>query len=485
MILPDYKNLESIGFTYIVNALDAQSPYGIERIRNIRFYSPCEAEELKKEHTLIDALRGLIIALPDSCSRLDRLLMPLRDIRNSILRIGDIILSELELFELKRFLLQIELISKATNELFTVSPLDELRVTSLTDALNIVDPNRDRMQTFYIEDSRSETLKTARRNKRDADAGLLAAKSGEEKAKYAALRTKAVADEENANTAVRGEMCRKLIEYKDSLLAVADKLCELDFALARAKLAKRYGGVKPELTKSEVDIKDMLNPMVADELASRSAARAFTPVSLKLNCGATVITGANMGGKSVAMKTLALMALMCQCGILPTANRAALPLFDAVYIAADDAADASRGLSSFGADVIRLDGILSSKADYPLIIMDEFARGTNPEEGARLVRALVKRLSQRRGISVLATHYDGVTDFARAHYQIEGLKNVDIEQAAKRISAGESALSVIASYMDYGLSVAPKDAPPPRDALNICKLLLTDKKFIADMENSY
>lgn len=484
MILPEYKDLESIGFIYVKNALDTQSPYGRERVSDMRFYSPSEAEALKKEHALIAALRELILASPDSCARLDRLLMPLRDIRNSMRRIGAVTLSEIEFFELKRFLLQLELISKATSELFSPS-LDTLNVAPLTDALNIIDPNRDRMQTFYIDDSRSCALKSARQRKREADAGLLAAASGDEKARFSALRAKAVADEENANAAVRDEMCQRLMEHKNALLAAADKLGELDFALARAKLAKRYGGVEPKLTQSEVELLDMLNPMVADELAARSMPRAFTPVSLELDCGATVITGANMGGKSVAMKTLALMALMCQCGMLPTARRAALPLFDAVYIAADDAADASRGLSSFGADVMRLDRILSSKAIYPLIIMDEFARGTNPEEGARLVRTLVKRLSQRQGISVLATHYEGAADFARAHYQIAGLKNVDIDEAARRIGAGENALSVIASYMDYGLSVAAKDAPPPKDALNICKLLLTDIKFIADMENSY
>ncbi len=485
MILPDYKDMESIGFIYIKNALDAQSPYGRERVNDMRFYSPSEAEALKMEHALISALRGLIQVSPDSCARLDRLLMPLRDVRNSMRRIGAITLSEIEFFELKRFLLQLELISKAAAELFSAPPLNALNVAPLTDALNIIDPNRDRMQTFYIDDSRSQALKSARKSKREADAGLLAAVSGDEKSRFAALRAKAVADEEKANIAVRDDMCQKLSEHKNALLAAADKLGELDFALARAKLAKRYGGVEPTLTKSEVEIQDMLNPMVADELAARSSSRAFTPVSIELDAGVTVITGANMGGKSVAMKTVALMALMCQCGMLPTAKCAALPLFDAVYIAADDAADASRGLSSFGADVMRLDGILSSKADYPLIIMDEFARGTNPEEGARLVKTLVKRLGQRRGISVLATHYDGAADFARAHYQIAGLKNVDIAAAAKRISAGENALSVIGSYMDYGLSVAAKDAPPPKDALNICKLLLTDKKFIDDMENAY
>ena len=145
------------------------------------------------------------------------------------------------------------------------------------------------------------------------------------------------------------------------------------------------------------------------------------PVSIRLEQGATVITGANMGGKSVAMKTVALNVLLLQAGFLVCAKKARMPLFWSVKMLFDDLQSIQSGLSGFGSgDRPVPEGTGGGGAGLPLFLLDEFARGTNPDEGAVIVQAVTKYLNEVNAISLLTTHYDKVAENARAHYQIIG-----------------------------------------------------------------
>lgn len=70
---------------------------------------------------------------------------------------------------------------------------------------------------------------------------------------------------------------------------------------------------------------------------------------------------------------------------------------------------------------------------YSLFLLDEFARGTNPDEGARIVQAVTRYLNDVDAISLLTTHYDKVAEFAHAHYQIIGLRDVDPEEIRREL----------------------------------------------------
>lgn len=108
--------------------------------------------------------------------------------------------------------------------------------------------------------------------------------------------------------------------------------------------------------------------------------------------------------------------------------------------------------------------------------MDEFARGTNPQEGAALARALVRHLNGLDCTALLTTHYDGVSDAARAHYQVAGLvREVTGDE-------GDDPRARIARRMDYRLLPAPPGAPCPRDALRVCRLLELDQELLALFE---
>ena len=226
-------------------------------------------------------------------------------------------------------------------------------------------------------------------------------------------------------------------------------------------------------------------PRVADALFERE--RHFTPVSLSAPVGATVITGANMGGKSVALKTLALNAMLVKAGMLPFAKYAKLPLFGGIFIVSEDLEDMDRGLSSFGAEIVQFNEVEQAAAQtegISLILLDEFARGTNPEEGAMIVRAVTRYLDNQPSVSVLTTHYDGVAALASAHFEVKGLKDMDMAKVAEEIAASDGHIKgadIIASHMNYGLYRAQGAESCPRDARNICALLALKDEILRDI----
>ena len=279
-----------------------------------------------------------------------------------------------------------------------------------------------------------------------------------------------------------------IIKMADDLLADADTAGRLDFLIQKALFAHRFGGVRPELTDTALELTDMINPELCDLLQEQG--RAFVPVSISLDRGAAVITGANMGGKSVAMKTVALNVLLLQAGFLVCAKSARMPLFWSVHMLFDDLQSIQSGLSGFGSEIVQFQKALAEvEQGYSLFLLDEFARGTNPQEGAALARALVRylgTLNDVNAISLLTTHYDKVAEHARVHYQIIGLRDVDPEQIRRELAAtNEDGVAVIARHMNYGLYRVEGASDCPRDALNICRMLSLKPEILEKIQQAY
>jgi DNA mismatch repair protein MutS2 len=229
----------------------------------------------------------------------------------------------------------------------------------------------------------------------------------------------------------------------------------------------------------------MINPEICDLLAEKN--RSFVPVSIALRRGATVITGANMGGKSVALKTVALNVLLLQAGFLPCAKQAKMPLFHSVKMLFDDLQSIQSGLSGFGSEIVEFQKALNEvEQGYSLFLLDEFARGTNPDEGALIVQAVTRYLEKTNAISILSTHYDKVAENAGAHYQIIGLRDIDPETIRSELkTTGDDGIEVIARHMNYGLYRVEGKSDCPRDALNICRMLSLKQEILASIEASY
>lgn len=495
----DKKQLSDIGFAYVLEKLEPDSPLGDElRRRAAPYPAQCRtalARELENVGLLFDALRED----RERFYSLERALMQLKDIRRSVANSREAALSEVELFEVKRFLILLEGLEKACIELPVIEKLNDISIFSMNEALDILDPDGMRAQTFRLADSCSEELRDIRRERKRVDNALrsLGSAPSAERDALTAERTILAAREENEEQRLRGAMTKAFSAHSERLEALIGSIARLDFALSKAKLMLAEGGCIPALLpcgeEAELELVNMVNPMLRAVLAEKGM--RFTPVSIALSRGAAVITGANMGGKSVAVKTLALNVHLALAGFPVFAEKAVIPLIGDIHLLYEDREDSRGGLSSFGGEMVRFGTILDSVTEGAnggdrLVLLDEFARGTNPSEGPALVRAAVRYFNDKRNAyALITTHFDDVANLASRHYQVMGLKNADpaaLEAAlaaAEGASGGASKSELLSRFMDYGLFRAESTENPPRDALKICRALRVSEEFMGYVDS--
>jgi len=483
MIQLTFAQKENIGFQYVLDALQPCSPYGQALVRALRPYTREELPELKRQLGNVNRVLTGEEACRKPLSQLLRIFMTLRMIRTTVKKCLDTSLNEIDLFEIKRFLLKTHEMLPLWQEIQSVLHLEGIVLADTEEALDLLDPQRNRVASFYIADSSSPVLRALRREKRELEEYLRLAPGDEV---LLARRSRVAAEEEHEEMWIRGQLSDALRPHIPVILQNMDAIADLDLTLEKAKLARRYGGVMPTFTEDRFAMEDMVNPQIADLLDTQG--KAFTPVSIALQTGATVITGANMGGKSVALKTIALNILLIHCGFFPFAKSAATPIFDSMHIISEDLESIDRGLSSFGGEIVRFNQLIRQLQDgYAFILLDEFARGTNPDEGAAIVQAVTEYLNRQNAVTVLATHYDNVAPRANAHYQVVGLKNLDMEALRAQIAGLEdgSGMKLIGRHMNYGLYRVLETRDCPRDALNICRLLGMDRNIIEAIEKYF
>ncbi len=126
-----------------------------------------------------------------------------------------------------------------------------------------------------------------------------------------------------------------------------------------------------------------------------------------------VLSGPNAGGKTTAMKTLALAAILTQCGSpIPASPDSRLPVFNGFHADIGDSQNLSEGVSTFSGHIRRLREILDAADDQSLVLLDELGTGTDPEEGGALARALLEELKRRARLTVATTHLGPVITWA-------------------------------------------------------------------------
>lgn len=443
---------EACGYDWVMARLEPVSPFGRALARNPRWYGPGEEGDLDRE---LDRVAAALTLSPEQRDSTVHILSAFHDIRGCLSRPDDSPMDEVELFEVKHFLL-------CLNRLASKAPqMDGLTLSPLTGLLDLLDPSGRRLPPFSVETAFDPALAPVREEKKAVEQELRSAQ-GTARDGLLVRRQALVQEEDRLEFSVRRALTAALLAEKDALIAAMDTIGRLDLVLAKAKLAQKHHCARPNVTcAAPLTLTNMVHPQVAARLEERSL--SFTPIYLELERGSTVITGANMGGKSVSLKTVTLNLLLMQTGFFVFSEAMTSPLFHTVCLICADEQSLDRGLSSFGAEITALDQVLRQEKDFMFFLaLDEFARGTNPREGAALAKALTQRLNRAdlNCTALLTTHYDGVSDAARRHYQVAGLKD-----------ASRSTLSDLPKLMDYRLIPAPPGAPCPRDALKVCRLL--------------
>ena len=400
--------------------------------------------------------------------------------------------------------------------------------------LDELDPRRDRMNTFYIYNEFSPLLEEYRTKKKEYEQqirreqkqareelrkkygvqltpkfDIVVAKSHPDFEKIQALEELEMVDQdymsvtlqlkptekiyefvqaaetlnaeiEQEEERVRELLSRKIAEKETVLLANCEKMGALDLALARAIYAIKHDLTKPEITEEHViAFEDGRNLQVEDII--REKGKTYCPISLSLADGVTMITGANMGGKTISLKLAGQIPILAQYGFFVPAKHAKIGLSNYMQILIGDSQSVERGLSSFGSEMEELKEILDKGQERSLILIDEIASGTNPTEGTALTKSLVDYLIEKPYISLITTHFESVTEREDiVNMQVRGLAdcnftllNREIQHANRR-----DRINIISKYMDYRLYRVDSEAQVPKEALSIAAMLGINKEII-------
>ena len=226
------------------------------------------------------------------------------------------------------------------------------------------------------------------------------------------------------------EMTGRIGSQADAILVAVDALAELELQFAKARFAEDYNCVevqpsgsqqgsgsdsRPRLSEaSEVRLllHNARHPLLERNLKAKGASVVPVSVELEGDRGQLIITGPNTGGKTVTLKTIGLLALMAQAGLPVPADRAELPVFDAVLADIGDYQSIEQNLSTFSAHVTNIDFISRSATAQSLVLLDELGSATDPEEGAALAVAIAEHFRHIGCICVISTHHTSLKVYA-------------------------------------------------------------------------
>jgi DNA mismatch repair protein MutS2 len=207
------------------------------------------------------------------------------------------------------------------------------------------------------------------------------------------------------------EMTRLIGEQAGSILASVEVLGELELQFAKARFAEDFNCVVVQLSgidsasAARLLLHNARHPLLERNLKLKGAAVVPITVELEGNRRQLVITGPNTGGKTVTLKTVGLLALMAQSGIPVPADRAELPVFDAVLADIGDYQSIEQNLSTFSAHVTNIDFISRTATAHSLVLLDELGSATDPEEGAALAVAIAMHFGRTGCMTVISTHH--------------------------------------------------------------------------------
>jgi len=232
------------------------------------------------------------------------------------------------------------------------------------------------------------------------------------------------------------EMTARIGAQADPILSALSVLSELELQFAKARFAEDYncvevvlcgagtpahqcgagtparqpGEARPE--NSRLLLHNARHPLLERNLKAKGG--KIVPVTFELESEKRqlIITGPNTGGKTVTLKTAGLLALMAQSGLPVPADRAELPIFDAVLADIGDYQSIEQNLSTFSAHVTNIDFISRTATAHSLVLLDELGSATDPEEGAALAVAIAGHFNQIGCITIISTHHTSLKVYA-------------------------------------------------------------------------
>jgi len=230
-------------------------------------------------------------------------------------------------------------------------------------------------------------------------------------------------EEKEEEYRILADLSDKVREERQNLRADFEILGELDLLDAMAKLSSRLKAVSPPLNEAgRIEMRGARNPLLLLQREDR-----VVPIHLRMGDGKKVliVSGANAGGKTVALKTLGLLTLMIQSGLpIPVAEGSQVGIFEDVFAVIGDEQNIAENLSTFSSHLLRVNQILEKAGSRSLVLLDELGVGTHAQEGCALAMGFLDRFRERGASVVVTTHFDRLKAYGYLYPDVE---NVTVE----------------------------------------------------------
>ncbi len=446
---------QDAGFQYIIDSMELMSSAGRRVMLDTHFLT--DGAALQAEW---DRMDSVICAMQQPENKrayvdLRHCLMQLHDLQGTLASLANHTpLNEVELFEIKNLS---QITTKATAAIAAMDLGDVLPLPAIDDVFALLDPDHTGMANFYIYDTYDPNLAPLRRELKalqDHDGDPM--RIGE-----------LLALQNDIQQRVCTQLSDRLHTRHADISTALEQMAYADFLLAKAELAQTLALVRPALC-SRVRLRGLVNPRLKkrnEELGLR-----YQPVDIDITSGVTLVTGANMAGKTVLLKSVGTAQLMAQCGFFVPAEEAETMVFDAVATSIGDEQNEMNGLSSYASEIIKISDIVSrSRSERLLALVDEPARTTNPVEGKALVQSIITIMEQSPSVCLVTTHYGQLGSRCR-RLRVRGF----VEDMANVPLTPQN----INRFIDYSLTEDQSDNVP-HEALRIATILGCDEELIA------
>ena len=230
-------------------------------------------------------------------------------------------------------------------------------------------------------------------------------------------------EEKDEEYRILSGLSRRVREEVQGLQSDCEILGDLDLLYAMARLSIRLKAVVPMLNEEgRIEVRQSRHPLLLLQKEEQ-----VVPVDLRLGDGVKIliISGANAGGKTVALKTLGLLTSMVQCGLLiPVAEGSRISIFRKVFALIGDEQNIEENLSTFSSHLLHLNQIAREAGPRSLVLLDELGVGTHASEGCALAMGFLDQLRETGATVAVTTHFDGLKTYGYLHPDVQ---NVAVE----------------------------------------------------------
>lgn len=443
------------GFQYVIDSMEFMSSAGRRRTLDTLFST--DPDELEAEwHRLDEAIRA---------TREYKYKKPYIDLRHCLMQLHDLqgtltslanhtTLNEVELFEIKNLS---QLNHVAQGAIDGLGLADMLPLPDTSEPFALLDPDHTGIANFYIYDSYDIRLTPLRRELQALQT------SGGDPQRISDL----LVEQSEIQTQVCQHLSDELHPWTKTLTTAMEQLAYADSLLAKADLAITWELCRPTIGDN-TSYTALFNPRLKQR--NESTGLRYQPVDIDLCRGVSLVTGANMAGKTVLLKSVGTAQLMAQCGMFVPASNAVVKLVEGVATSIGDDQDEMNGLSSYASEIIKISNILAAcRSQELLVLIDEPARTTNPTEGKALVQAIVKILDSLPSSTLITTHY-GQLGVQCRRLRVKGFVEdlSDLPLNPQNIN----------HFIDYSLTEEQTDSVP-HEALRIASILGCDTEMIS------